>query len=888
MKIKFPYFSTAIIPCILVLLILAACSGPTPTQTPLPAFTATPTPAGPLAPDGLPGETYYAPFPLTITLDGDTSDWDRVPRVTIPESAGQIEGATSVTFASAADEQYLYFMGMVTDSNVISGQHGIDYWNEDSLEFYINATGNPALTSYEDGVVQVTIPPLNMDKAPEEIVLGGVSHEDAEALVNVTKTEDGYLIEAAFPLKNQVWDIRPEHGGVLGFQVHLNGASQSNRNLKVIWSNFDVSDSSYYDPSVFGELIFFEIGQEQPGRIEPVVPTTEALIPVDANALYKQAGVPIPERVDDLLAYMSVAEKIGQMTLVEKGSIRVDDITSKFIGGLLSGGGGYPADGNSAELWAKMVDGFQEYALDSHLGIPLIYGVDAVHGHNNVVGAVIFPHNIGLGAANDQALMREIGRVTALEMAATGIYWNYAPGLMVPQDIRWGRTYEGFGENPDLVASLGAAFLEGMQSPDLLAPNFVIGTPKHFVGDGGTVWGSSIQGSYQIDQGVTEVDEAVLRALHLPPYHAAIASGARSIMISYSSWDGLKMHAQQYLINDVLKGEMGFTGFVVSDWGAIDQISGDYYQAVVTAINAGIDMNMVPYDYNRFINTLTKAVEAGDVPMSRIDDAVRRILTVKFEMGLFEQPFSQPDLLVNVGSSAHRALAREAVAKSLVLLKNDGNLLPISKNTPALFVAGAAADDIGIQSGGWSIEWQGKKGDITAGTTILEGIQAAVSPDTMVEYSQSGNFEGDAGAQDAVCLAVVGELPYAEGVGDSRNLNLPAGENRVLRRMEEACANLVVVLISGRPLIISDALSEWDAFVAAWLPGTEGAGVADVLFGDLPFTGTLSYTWPRSVDQLPLDRANVAAEGCAAPLFLYGYGITVENPVPAPLPVCED
>jgi len=596
----------------------------------------------------------------------------------------------------------------------------------------------------------------------------------------------------------------------------------------------------------------------------------EALIPVEEGAIYKLADAPISERVDDLLAHMTLAEKIGQMTLVEKGSIKANEITTLSIGGLLSGGGGYPAEGNTPEKWAAMVDGFQDYALTSRLGIPLIYGVDAVHGHSNVVGAVVFPHNIGLGAANDPTLMEQIGRATALEMAATGIFWNYAPGVMVPQDVRWGRTYEGYGETPELVSSLAAAYLQGLQSSDLVSPNMVIGTPKHYVGDGGAVWGSSTTGAYQIDQGVTEVDEATLRATHLPPYEAVIDAGARSIMISFSSWGGMKMHAQTYLITEVLKGELGFTGFVVSDWGGIDQITGDNYQAVVKAINAGVDMNMVPYDYARFIETLTKAVQAGDVPMSRIDDAVRRILTVKFEMGLFEQPYSMPTLLTQVGSESHRALARQAVAKSLVLLKNDNGLLPLSKSISHLFVAGTAADDIGIQSGGWTIEWQGKKGDITPGTTILEGIQSAVDADTVVEYSLSGKFEGDPSATDAVCLGIVGELPYAEGEGDSTDLNLPPGENRVLRQLEGNCANLIVILVSGRPLIIADSIEAWDALVAAWLPGTEGAGVADVIFGDVPFTGKLPYTWPATIDQLPLGSTS------EAPLFPFGFSLDQE------------
>lgn len=602
----------------------------------------------------------------------------------------------------------------------------------------------------------------------------------------------------------------------------------------------------------------------------PTATPEDALIAVEEGALYRQADVPISGRVDDLLARMTLAEKIGQMTLVEKDSIKANDITNLSIGGLLSGGGGYPSEGNTPEKWGEMVDEFQDYALASHLGIPLIYGVDAVHGHNNVVGAVIFPHNIGLGAANDPALMEQIGRATALEMAATGIFWNYAPGVMVPQDVRWGRTYEGYGETPELVSSLAAAYLQGLQSSDLVSSNIVIGTPKHFVGDGGTAWGSSTTDTYQIDQGVTEVDEVTLRDTHLPPYAAVIEAGARSIMISFSSWGGTEMHAHAYLITDVLKGELNFSGFVVSDWGGIDQISGNYYQAVVAAIKAGADMNMVPYDYTRFIETLTKVVQAGDLPMSRIDDAVRRILTVKFEMGLFEQPHSKPELLPEVSSESHRSLARQAVAKTLVLLKNDAGLLPLSKNISHLFVAGAAADDIGIQSGGWTIEWQGKKGDITSGTTILEGIQSVVNPETVVEYNLSGKFVGDTSATDAMCLGIVGELPYAEGKGDSKNLTLPPGENRVLRQLESNCTNLIVILISGRPLIITDSIEAWDALVAAWLPGTEGAGVADVTFGDAPFNGRLPFTWPASIDQLPLGLSS------EAPLFPYGFRLDQE------------
>jgi beta-glucosidase len=527
-----------------------------------------------------------------------------------------------------------------------------------------------------------------------------------------------------------------------------------------------------------------------------------------------------------------------------------------------------------------MTDGFQREALQTRLAIPLIYGVDAVHGHGNLYGATIFPHNIGLGAAHDADLVERIGRATAEEMAATGIWWDFGPVLAVPQDIRWGRTYEGYSENTALVFELGSAYIQGLQnrdgSPALSDPLTVLATAKHFIGDGGTVWGSSTTNDYKIDQGDMQVDEARLRDLFLPPYQAAIEAGAQSIMVSFSSWQGTKLHAQKHLLTDVLKGELGFKGFLISDWQAIDQIPGDYYGDVVTSINAGLDMIMVPYDYTAFTATLKQAVEKGDVAPQRIDDAVRRILTVKFELGLFEHPYADPANLALVGSAAHRELAREAVRKSLVLLKNDNQALPIAKDTPLIFVVGKAADDVGLQAGGWTIQWQGAPGDVTPGTTILAGIQQAVSANTRVEYSPFGKFGNANDAQGNPLMAdvgivVVGEEPYAEGLGDRADLTLP--DSLIVDRTRERSKRLIVVIVSGRPLIITDQLPAWDAAVAAWLPGTEGQGVADVLFGDYPFTGKLSYTWPRWNTQLPFDFTNLATQGCAAPLFPFGYGL---------------
>jgi beta-glucosidase len=593
---------------------------------------------------------------------------------------------------------------------------------------------------------------------------------------------------------------------------------------------------------------------------------------------YLDPTLDVESRVADLLARMTLEEKIGQMTLVEKGSITPESVTRFAIGAVLSGGGGYP-NPNTAEAWANMVDGYQRAALSTRLSIPLIYGVDAVHGHNNLYGATIFPHNVGLGAADNPDLTRQIGEITAREMIATGIYWNYSPVMAVPQDIRWGRTYEGFGEDTALVDRLANALMIGLQG-NLGDPLRVLATPKHFIGDGGTTWGTSQQGN--IDRGDTRVDEATLRARDLPPYLTALENGAMSIMVSFSSWNGEPLHGHRYLLTDVLKGELGFAGFIVSDWGGIDLITNDYYEAVVMSINAGVDMNMVPQNYPLFIETLTAAVESGDVSPERIDDAVRRILRVKFMTGLFERPFSDPQLLATVGSEAHREVARQAVRESLVLLRNENQTLPIAKDPGVIFVAGQAADNIGLQSGGWTIEWRGGLGAITPGTTILDGIRAAVSPETTVHYNVIGRFNSVTDANNEpvtadVGIVVIAEPPYAEWFGDSAFLDLDPAETTVIDRVRARSERLIVILLSGRPVIITDMLLTSDAFVAAWLPGTEGDGITDVLFGDHPFTGRLPYTWPRTIAQIPFDFASIPQSGCDAPLFPFGYGLTFEE-----------
>ena len=601
----------------------------------------------------------------------------------------------------------------------------------------------------------------------------------------------------------------------------------------------------------------------------------------DASSVSASQSTPTTnaQKVEALLVQMTLDEKIGQMTQAERGSIKPGDVSRYFLGSVLSGGGGLPGS-NAAEAWQVDAQKFQEEALSSRLMIPILYGVDAVHGHGHIDGATIFPQEIGLGATRDADLVRQVGAITAEEMLATGIPWNFTPVVAVPQDIRWGRTYESFGEDTALVSELAAAYIQGQQGlpegfPAAAGQSiYVMTTPKHFLGDGGTTFGTSTQEwndhEYLLDQGDTRFDEAGIRKFFLPPYQAAVDAGAGSVMISFSSLNGKKMHEQKYWITDVLKGELGFKGLVISDWAGIDQVDPDYYQAVVRSINAGIDMNMVPNDYVRFITTMKQAVKKGDISTERIDDAVRRILLKKFELGLFDHPFGDASQLANVGSLEHREVARRAVSESLVLLKNENQALPIPKTTETIHVGGIAADDIGIQSGGWTIDWQGKTGDILPGTTLLEGIREAVSADTRVEFSPDGFFDGKAD----IGIAVVGELPYAEGPGDVSSLFLKSEDVTLIRLMRETSEKLIVILVSGRPMVITPEFEIPDAWVAAWLPGSEGGGIADVLFGKQVFTGKLPYTWPRNDSQLPINIHNVkSTEGCDAPLFTYGYGL---------------
>jgi beta-glucosidase len=575
---------------------------------------------------------------------------------------------------------------------------------------------------------------------------------------------------------------------------------------------------------------------------------------------YKDAWRPVKVRVDDLLSRMSLDDKLGQMMQPERlGITDPADLATYRVGSLLSGGSSQPTP-NTPVAWADMYDGFQRAAMASPLGIPLIYGVDAVHGHNGLYGATIFPHNIGLGATRDPGLAQRIGKATAEEVSGTGIDWNFAPCLCVARDDRWGRTYESFGESPDIAASM-ATIVTGMQGPSLSSPGSVLATAKHFIGDGGTTGGK--------DQGETTISETELRQIHLPPFKAALRKGVGSVMVSYSSWNGVKMHANSYLINDVLKGELGFKGIVISDYNGIDKIdnkTGFTAEEVSASINAGMDMVMVPFEYKKFIEVLRGEVLNGHVKQSRIDDANRRILTKKFELGLFEKPLTDRRYIATIGSDKHRALAREAVRESQVLLKNDNKVLPLDKSRSKIFVAGKNADDIGNQSGGWTVGWQGTSGPVTPGTTILQGIKQTVKPSSQVTYSKDGT--GIDSGYD-VAVAVVGETPYAEGKGDRpQGVPLDAADLATLAKLEASGVPTVVVMVSGRPMDITPELPKWDALLASWLPGTEGQGVADVLFGDYNPTGKLPMTWAHDASQQPIN----VGDG-QTPLFPFGYGL---------------
>jgi beta-glucosidase len=611
---------------------------------------------------------------------------------------------------------------------------------------------------------------------------------------------------------------------------------------------------------------------------------------------YENANLPVTERVADLLARMTLAEKVGQMTQTERGRVYDDPtlITTWHLGSILSGGGSTPTQ-NTPTAWADMVDRFQTAALATRLHIPLLYGIDAVHGDANMYGATVFPHNIGLGATRDPALVREVGHITASETRASGPQWSFSPCICAPQDDRWGRTYEGFGEDPNLVIAMESA-IDGLQGPPghLADRDRVLATAKHFAGDGDTKYGTAT-GDYKIDQGIAVTNHQDFWRTSLQQYVPAVQQhNVGSVMPSYSSvdWteDGvgnpIKMHGNKELLTDVLKGSMKFGGFVISDWEGIHQLPGDWPTQVRTGVNAGIDMMMEPNAYQSFETTLLAEVAADRVPMSRINDAVSRILSKKFELGLFEHPYTDRTNLPAIGGPAHRAVARKAVAKSQVLLKNAKNALPI-KTGGRIYVAGSNADSIGNQAGGWTLTWQGGSTTYIPGTTILGGIRKAAGP-ANVTYSADASApvqKGDVG------IVVVGETPYSEGFGDVggprwgwdpadggtlrpvKDMQLSAADKAAVDTVCSVATKCVVVVVSGRPLILDPKqLSEIDGLVAAWLPGSEGAGVADTLFGTVPFSGKLPVTWPRTLAQEPINIGDANYD----PLYPYGFGLTTK------------
>ena len=610
------------------------------------------------------------------------------------------------------------------------------------------------------------------------------------------------------------------------------------------------------------------------------LPTTYSSWP----SLSSEVSLDVESTVASILSSMTTAEKVGQMVQAEISNVTPNQARDWNLGSVLNGGGSWPNGQYSTVAdWVALGDSFYEASTDTSdgsVGIPLIWGTDAVHGHNNVVGATIFPHNIGLGATNNPQLIREIGEITALEVAATGIDWVFAPTLAVVRNDTWGRTYEGYSEDPEIVRAYAGEIFRGLQGEgeNLFGPANVIATAKHFVGDGGTKNG--------IDQGNTVVPEDVLRNVHAQGYFSALEAGAQTVMASFNSWNGARIHGNQYLLTDVLKQQMGFDGFVIGDWNGHGQVPGCRDDQCAEAIMAGVDMIMVPSAWQPFIQNTIAQVENGIIPMSRINDAVSRILRVKMRAGYADKVKPSERLHANnhslIGAPAHRAVARKAVRESLVLLKNSDNILPLDRNLDVL-VAGDAANDIGKQSGGWTVSWQGLTNanhSFPGGTSIYEGIQSVVnSAGGTTRLSVTGNYSG---SKPDVAIVVFGEPPYAESAGDLSNIEYQAGYKSDLAMLEELKGQnipVISIFISGRPLWVNKELNASNAFVAAWLPGSEGAGIADVIFkaanGEInhDFTGKLSFSWPKQSNQLVLNRGDENYD----PLFAYSFGLNYQD-----------
>ena len=579
------------------------------------------------------------------------------------------------------------------------------------------------------------------------------------------------------------------------------------------------------------------------------------------------------ERISRLMKRMTLEEKVGQLIQADTASIKPEDLKRYPIGSILAGGSSPPLgapDRSAMAPWLATVRAFEAVAMEKrpgHLPIPLMFGIDAVHGNNNVVGATLFPHNIALGATHDPALMRRIGRATALETLATGFNWAFGPTLAVPQDERWGRAFEGYSEDPAIVASYAGEMIRGLQGdPGAMGVQHggVAASAKHFLGDGGTTDG--------IDQGNTQVSEDELIRIHAAGYPPAIDAGAMTVMASYNSWNGQKMHGNKSLLTGVLKGQMGFEGFIIGDWNGHGQIPGCTNTDCPKTFNAGLDMAMAPDSWKGLFESTLAEVKAGHIPMARLDDAVRRILRIKMKLGLFDgaNPYEgRADL---IGSAEHRAIARQAVRESLVLLKNEG-VLPIKASAHVL-VAGQAADDIGRQSGGWTLSWQGDgntNADFPGATSIYTGIREALEAGGgTATLSPDGSFT----QRPDVAIVVFGEQPYAEMRGDVRTLEFESGDKQalaLLKRLKAQNIPVVSVFLSGRPLWVNPELNQSDAFVAAWFPGSEGEGVADVLIGGkTDFTGRLSFSWPKNAGQFVLEKNRPGYD----PLFPLGYGLT--------------
>ena len=591
----------------------------------------------------------------------------------------------------------------------------------------------------------------------------------------------------------------------------------------------------------------------------------------------------LEQRVEALLSTMTVEEKVGQIIQADIGSVTPADVRKYRLGSILAGGGSDPGGIYNAtpQAWLDLADAFWEASMDTRDGgkaIPVIFGIDAVHGQSNIVGATLFPHNIGLGATRNPDLIREIGRITAAETRATGMEWAFAPTVAVPQDDRWGRTYEGYSEHPEVVASFAGAMVEGLQgkpgSDIFLDDRHVMVSVKHFLGDGGTTGGK--------DQGNTEVSEAVLRDLHGAGYFTAIASGAQSVMASYNRFHGEKLHGHKPLLTDVLKERMNFGGFIVGDWNGHGQVPGCTNTDCAATFNAGLDMAMAPDSWKGLYESTLTHVQAGNIPMTRLDDAVRRILRSKFRMNLFEKPKPSARALGGqfnlLGAPEHRKVARQAVRESLVLLKNQDGLLPLSPASRIL-VVGKAADDIGQQSGGWTLTWQGdgtSRADFPSADSILDGLEAQIeAANGDLEFSTDGSYD----LKPNVAIVVFGEKPYSEFQGDLPNLMFKGGKSGDLELIQKLKAEgipVVALFISGRPLWLNREINAADAFVAVWLPGSEGGGIADVILRDAKgitqhdFKGKLSFSWPKRADQY----ANNYGQPGYDPQFTFGHGLT--------------